>query len=174
MDGESVSSVFSREASEISRSGFGMLPPMSSKKSPSRRKTAKKSKALEPSDYQKYLADLVASTGLTHEEFADLSEKLGRRIPPSTLRSTLKGVDTLSFKVIEFIAKTCGRDPIEVMKRGLDNGINEEADAKDSLIDVIRSLYKELDDEDRAHVERFHLKPLIADMRERLLARKGR
>lgn len=174
MNGISVSSAFSREVSEISPSEFGMLPAMPSKKSPSRRKTGKKSKELEPSDYQKWLAELVASTGMTHEQFADLSEALGRRIPPSSLRSTLKSIDTLSFKVIEYIALTCSRDPLAVMARGLDNPPEERVKGfEGSLIEVLWNLYRELDENDRAHVERFNLKPLIADLRERIIARRA-
>lgn len=172
MDGISVSSGFSREASEISRGGFDMLLPMPSRKSPSRRKVAKKSKETEPSDYQRWLAELVESTGMTHEQFANLSESLGRRIPPSSLRSTLKSTDTLSFKVIEYIALTCSRDPLAVMARGLDHPPEEQTKGfEGSPIEVLWNLYRELDEDDRSHVERFYIKPLIADLRERIIAR---
>lgn len=175
MSGDGVSSGFSREVSEISRGVFAILPPVASKKSPRRRKSAKKSKENEPTDYQKWLAELVASTGLTHEEFADLSERYGRRIPPSSLRSTLKQTDTLSFKVIEYIALTCGRNPLDVMARGLDTPPEERTEGfEGSLVEVVWSLYRELDDDERAHIDSFHLRSVIADMRERILAKKSK
>lgn len=169
-----MSSGFSREVSEISRGEFGMLPSMPSKKSPRKRKPAKKSKENEPSDYQKWLKELVESTGLKQEEFADLSEALGRRIPPSSLRSTLGETSTLSFKVIEYIALTCGREPLDVMARGLDTPPEKRREGfEGSLVEVVWNLYRELDEDERSHIDRLHLRSVIADMRERIIANKN-
>lgn len=148
-----------------------MLCSMPSKKSSSKRSSRKRAKQFEQSEYQKWLEALVEETGLTHEQFADLSEKLGRRIPASSLRSTLRQTDTLSYKVLEYIALTCGRDPLDVMARGLDNPPPKQKQSfEGTLIEVIWNLHRQLRDEDRAHVERFYLRPLIADMRERIRA----
>lgn len=165
-----MSSGLSRELSEISSEGFDMLPPMPPKRKPAKRKARKKSKHFEQSDYQKWLEEIVLETGLTGEQFEARSEKLGRKIPASSLRSTLRTTSTLSFKVIEYIALTCGKSPLYVLARGLDDPPEEQLKGfEGSLLETAWNLYKDLDDEDRQRIDRYTLQPLIAEMREKLI-----
>lgn len=170
-----VSSDLSREAGEISITGFDMLASMARKQSPLKRGTKRKSKVYEQSDYQKWLEALVNDTGMTGKEFEALSEQLGRRIPASSLRSTLRSIDTLSFKVIEYIALTCGKSPLYVMGKGLDTPQEDQAENfPGSLIETVWMLYKDLDLETKQRIEHYTLRPLIDEMRKALLAKTRR
>lgn len=169
---EIESSVFSRDVREISSERFGMLLSMPAKRKLAKRRKGRKSAKFEQSDYQKWLEAMVDETGFTGDQFEEMSEKLGRRIPASSLRSTLRTTSTLSFKVIEYIALTCGKSPLSVMARGLDDPPEEQLKGfEGSLVEVVWNLYKDLGQEDRDRVDRYTLGPLIDEMRSKLLSK---
>jgi len=167
MSEEYLSSGFPRKSHGVPFGKFGMLPAMPRKKSPAKRKA--KAKRKPTTDFQKFLAGLIDETGLTPLQFEALSAEMGRRVPASTLSTTLNISDNPGIKTIEGIALALGKPPLAIMAKSLDAPPEEQMEGFElSLVATVWNYYKVLTDQDRAYFDLYVLKPMIENMVERI------